>query len=226
MIESGMGLPHSKTLARGPKCNYFREVLECDNPMPFWIYATSPTTWLLPVEFVPLASDCCRHLNCGMEFSINQIIRDEVPDLLELVRELARFEKLEHEVEATVGSLTDSLFGPKPVAGALIGRVGKELAGYALYFFTFSSFIGRPGIWLEDLYVRPEFRRQGLGRAMIETVASIGADRNCGRFEWTALNWNENALDFYRKLGAQMMNEWVLVRVNAEGLRRLGARKV
>ena len=161
-----------------------------------------------------------------MEFSIGEICRDEVPELLGLIRELAQFEKLEHEVEATAESLTESLFGPKPVAGALIGRVGGELAGYALYFFTFSSFIGRPGIWLEDLFVRPAFRRQGLGRAMIEAVARVGAERNCGRFEWTALNWNKNALEFYRKLGAKMMDEWVLVRLNSEGLQRVAARKV
>lgn len=146
--------------------------------------------------------------------------------MLELIRELARFERLEHEVEATVESLTESLFGNKPVAGALIGRMDGKLAGYALYFFTFSSFVGRTGIWLEDLYVRPEFRRQGLGRAMIEAVARIGAEKNCGRFEWTALNWNKNALDFYRKLGAQTMDEWVLVRLNAEGLRNVADRNV
>jgi GNAT superfamily N-acetyltransferase len=160
-----------------------------------------------------------------MEFSIKPITRDEVPGLLELIRELARFEKLAHQVEATAGLLSDSLFGTNSVAGALIGRVDDELAGYALYFFTFSSFIGRPGIWLEDLYVRPAYRRQGLGRAMIEAVARIGTERNCGRFEWTALNWNKNALDFYRKLGAQTMDEWVLVRMNSDGLRRVANRK-
>jgi GNAT superfamily N-acetyltransferase len=161
-----------------------------------------------------------------MEPSISQITRDEVPSLLELIHELAQFERLEHEVVATVDSLTESLFGPKPVAGALIGRVDGNVAGYALYFFTFSSFIGRAGIWLEDLYVRPAFRRQGLGRAMIESVARIGAERNCGRFEWTALNWNNNALDFYRKLGAQMMYDWILVRMNSEGLHRVANRKI
>jgi GNAT superfamily N-acetyltransferase len=159
-----------------------------------------------------------------MEFSIEPIIRDQVPGLLEMILELARFERLEHEVEATPKSLSDSLFGPNPVAGALIGRVDGEMAGYALYFFTFSSFIGRAGIWLEDLYVRPLFRRQGLGRAMIEAVAGIGAEKNCGRFEWTALNWNKDALDFYQKLGAQMMDEWVLIRMNSEGLRRVANR--
>jgi GNAT superfamily N-acetyltransferase len=161
-----------------------------------------------------------------MEFSIDQITRADVPGLLELIHELARFEKLEHEVEATAELLMDSLFGPKPVAGALIGRVGGQPAGYALYFFTFSSFIGRAGIWLEDLYVRPAFRRQGLGRAMIEAVARIGAERNCGRFEWMALNWNKNALDFYQKLGAKMMDEWVLVRLNSEGLQRVAGGNV
>jgi GNAT superfamily N-acetyltransferase len=160
-----------------------------------------------------------------MEFSVNQMKRDEVPGLLELIRELARFERLEHEVEATVEVLTESLFGPTPVAGALIARANGQIVGYALYFFTFSSFIGTAGIWLEDLYVRPAFRRQGLGTALIEAVGRIGAERKCGRFEWTALNWNKNALDFYRKLGAKTMDDWVLVRLNAEGLSRVaGAR--
>jgi GNAT superfamily N-acetyltransferase len=161
-----------------------------------------------------------------MEFLIDPIKPDEVAGLLELIRELARFERLEHEVEATVESLAESLFGPKPVAGALIARANSELAGYALYFYTFSSFIGRAGIWLEDLYVRPPFRRQGLGRGLIEAVARIGAEKNCGRFEWTTLNWNKNALDFYRKLGAKTMDEWVLVRLNAEGLKRVAGRNL
>ncbi len=147
----------------------------------------------------------------------------EVPDLLELIRELARFEKLEHAVEATVNVLENSLFGPQPAAGALLGRCDGKLAGYAIYFFTFSSFIGRPGIWLEDVYVRPEFRERGLGRGLIEAVARVGVQRNCGRYEWTALNWNEKALNFYDKLGAQKMDEWILLRMNEGQLRGLGA---
>lgn len=158
-----------------------------------------------------------------MEVSIKEITPDEVTGLLELIRELARFERLEHEVEATVESLADSFFGAKLVAGALIARANGEMAGYALYFFTFSSFVGRAGIWLEDLYVRPQFRQRGIGRALIEAVARVGAERNCGRFEWTALNWNNNALDFYRRLGAKAMDEWILLRLNADGLRRLAA---
>ena len=154
---------------------------------------------------------------------IAAIKREELPELLELIRELARFEKLEHAVEATVGVLENSLFGAQPAAGALLARCDGKLAGYAIYFFTFSSFIGRPGIWLEDLYVRPEFRRQGLGRGLMEAVARVGVERNCGRYEWTALNWNEKALDFYDKLGARKMDEWILLRMNEEQLGRLGA---
>jgi GNAT superfamily N-acetyltransferase len=156
-----------------------------------------------------------------MEFEITPAAPADVPSLLDMIRELARFERLEHEVEATVECLTDSLFGSRPVGGSLLARSGNELAGYALYFFSFSSFIGRPGIWLEDLYVRPQFRHRGLGRALIEAVAQVGAARNCGRFEWTALDWNHNALAFYRKLGARTLDDWVTLRLDAEGLRRL-----
>ena len=156
-----------------------------------------------------------------MDVAIAPVTPAEVPVLLELIHELARFEHLEHEVQATVESLQSSLFGPQAVAGALFGRCDGEIAGYAIYFFTFSSFVGRPGLWLEDVYVRPPFRKRGLGRGLIEAVARIGAERNCGRFEWTALNWNEPALGFYRGLGARVMNEWVLLRMDSEDLRRL-----
>jgi GNAT superfamily N-acetyltransferase len=154
--------------------------------------------------------------------AITPVTRAEVPALLELIRELATFEKLAHEVEATVASLENSFFGPRPVAGALFARCDGELAGYAIYFFTFSSFLGRQGIWLEDVYVRPNFRKRGLGQRLIEAVAKVGVERNCGRFEWTALNWNEPALNFYDKLGARKLDEWVLLRMNAAQLSKLG----
>jgi GNAT superfamily N-acetyltransferase len=157
-----------------------------------------------------------------MDFAIKPVTPGEVPALLELIRELARFEHLEHEVEATVESLHQALFGPQPVAGALLARGDGGLAGYAIYFFTFSSFVGRAGIWLEDVYVQPQFRKQGLGRQLIEAVARVGVERGCGRFEWTALDWNERALDFYRGLGADVMKQWVLLRVSPEGLKKLG----
>jgi GNAT superfamily N-acetyltransferase len=118
--------------------------------------------------------------------------------------------------------LHQALFGPQPAAGALLARTDGELAGYAIYYFTFSSFVGRAGIWLEDVYVRPAFRRRGLGRGLMEAVARVGVERDCGRFEWTALDWNEKALDFYRRLGARERKEWVLLRLDRAGLRRLG----
>ena len=156
-----------------------------------------------------------------MDITISHATPTEVPMLLELIRELARFEKLEHEVEATAESLQEALFGPQPAAGALLARVEGEAAGYAIYFSTFSSFIGRAGIWLDDLYVRPSFRQRGLGRRLIQAVAKVGAERGCGRFEWLALDWNERALEFYRSLGARVMDEWVLLRLNATELQRL-----
>jgi GNAT superfamily N-acetyltransferase len=159
-----------------------------------------------------------------MDATISPVTAAEIPDLLRLIRELAQFEKLEHELQATPELLTHALFGPQPVAGALLAQTRDEVIGYAIYFFTFSSFVGRAGIWLEDLYVRPPFRKRGIGRRLIEAVAHIGVEKNCGRFEWTALDWNENALNFYRRLGAQEMSDWTLVRMDERGLRRLAGK--
>ncbi len=160
-----------------------------------------------------------------MEFAIEQLTRRDVPVLLELIRELARFEHLEQEVEATVESLTDSLLGPQAVAGALLARSGEEVVGYAIYFFTFSSFVGRRGLWLDDLYVRPAFRRRGLGQALLERAAAIAARHRCGRFEWIALRWNQNALRFYEKLGARQLEQWSLLRMEGQGVDALLQRK-
>ena len=161
-----------------------------------------------------------------MQFTIEPVTPGELPVLLELILELARFEKLEHEVESTVPLLEKSFFGPNAVAGALLAKKGEAVAGYAIYFFTFSSFVGRKGIWLEDVYVRPDFRQQGLGKKLIEAVARVGVAQDCGRFEWTALNWNKTALDFYEELGARTLDEWVLLRLNAGGLKRLAGNAI
>ena len=159
-----------------------------------------------------------------MNFAIKPVAPTDVAALLQLIQELARFEKLEHEVEATEESLWNAFFGPQPTAGALIALCDGVEIGYAIYFFTFSSFVGRAGIWLDDVYVKPEFRRNGLGRRLIEEVARVGVQRNCGRYEWSALNWNRNALDFYKKLGAKVMDDWLLLRLDAKGMRRVAGK--
>lgn len=156
-----------------------------------------------------------------MNFAIEPVAPAQVPVLLEMIRELARFEKLEHEVRATAELLNDSFFGPRPVAGALLATCDGAAAGYAIYFFTFSSFVGRAGIWLDDLFVRPNFRHHGIGRGLIQAVARVGVERNCGRYEWSALNWNHNALDFYRRLGAQVMDDWLMLRLDSNGMKRI-----
>jgi GNAT superfamily N-acetyltransferase len=160
-----------------------------------------------------------------MDFTIRALVPSEIPSLLEMIRELARFEKCERLVEANEQTLNESFFGAEPSARALFARDGEKPAGYAIYFWTFSSFAGRRGIWLDDLYVRPEFRRGGLGKALITTVAQAGVERGCARFEWTALDWNDRALNFYRSLGAQTLDEWKLLRLEETGLKTLGTPK-
>jgi GNAT superfamily N-acetyltransferase len=154
-------------------------------------------------------------------FTINSASESDVPTLMAMIRELAEFERLAHKLEVTADSLRAALFGERPVAAALLARVDGFPAGYAVYYHTFSTFVGRPGIFLDDLYVRPEFRKRGLGRALLEAVAKIGIELGGGRFEWIALRWNENAFRFYRSLGAKVMDEWALLRMNSREVRKL-----
>jgi GNAT superfamily N-acetyltransferase len=159
------------------------------------------------------------------QFTIKPAVEADVPALLTLIRELAEFERLLHEVKTTTDDLRTAMFGERPVAAALIARVGDEVVGYAIYYRTFSTFVGRPGIYLEDLYVRPPFRSRGLGRAMLEALATISVELGGGRLEWAALDWNENALRFYRSLGANVRDEWVLLRMDGEDVRKFLERK-
>jgi GNAT superfamily N-acetyltransferase len=156
-----------------------------------------------------------------VNFTIRPACESDVRDLMRMIRELAQFETLEHELEATETSLRDWLFGGHPAAAALIATVDGMRAGYAVYFHTFSSFAGRPGIFLEDVYVRPPYRRRGLGSALLKAVARIGVERGCGRFEWIALRWNETALKFYQNLGARVMDDWVMLRMETADMREL-----
>jgi GNAT superfamily N-acetyltransferase len=157
---------------------------------------------------------------------------EDVPTLLGLFRELAEYEHLEHELRATEEQLTQALFGARPAAEALIAerpaRAGDletkaEALGYALFFPTFSSFLASTGVWLEDLFVRAEHRGEGVGRTLLEAVAVLVRERGGERLEWAALDWNEPALGFYRKLGAQTMNEWITHRLDGEALEHVAA---
>jgi GNAT superfamily N-acetyltransferase len=145
----------------------------------------------------------------------------DVPVLLEMFRELARYEQLEHLLQATEQRLGDALFGERPAAAALLAESGAEVAGYAVFFPTFSSFLAIQGVWLEDLYVRPAHRGVGVGRALLATVAAHVRTRGGERLEWAALDWNELALGFYRSIGAQTMNEWITHRLVGDQLERL-----
>jgi GNAT superfamily N-acetyltransferase len=154
--------------------------------------------------------------------TIQPAVESDVPLLLDLIRELAEFESLGHELEVTVESLHAALFGQDKVARAVIARMNGVPAGYAIFYRTFSSFVGRPGVFLDDLYVRPGCRKLGIGRALLSHVAREGTKLGGGRFEWIALRWNENALRFYHSIGASEMNQWALLRMNTHDTQVLG----
>jgi GNAT superfamily N-acetyltransferase len=139
-----------------------------------------------------------------------------------LIRDLARYEKLEHQVRGTEDDLRAHLFGPRPYAEALVCEVDGTSLGFALFFHTYSTFLGRPGLYLEDLFVLPEHRRKGYGRALILQVARLAVSRGCGRLEWSVLDWNAPAIAFYRSLGADVMPDWRICRLTSDALADLG----
>ena len=147
----------------------------------------------------------------------------DVPTICALIRELAEFERLAHEANASEEQIHDSLFGPKPGAEVIMARIGDEVAGFALFFHNYSTFLGRRGLYLEDLFVRPAYRGSGCGAALLRHLAKIAVDRKCGRFEWSVLDWNQRAIDFYKSLGAVPMDEWTIYRVTGPALERLAA---
>jgi GNAT superfamily N-acetyltransferase len=147
----------------------------------------------------------------------------DVATILEMIRELATYEKLADQVQATEELLHEALFGQRPAAEALIAERGGEPVGYALFFPTFSTFLAIQGIWLEDLYVRPQHRKGGTGRALLAAIAAKLTERGGQRLEWSALDWNDLALGFYRGLGARGMTEWITHRLIGEDLERLAA---
>jgi GNAT superfamily N-acetyltransferase len=147
----------------------------------------------------------------------------DIPLILSLISELAEYEKLPHEAVASAASLQDSLFGPKPCAEAIIARVDGEPAGFALFFHNFSTFLGKRGLYLEDLFVRQRFRGRAIGKSLLIHLAALAVERDCGRFEWQVLDWNKPARDFYERLGAKANPAWINYRMTAEALQRLAA---
>src|SRR3954469_5524731 len=142
----------------------------------------------------------------------------DVPLILSLIRALAAYEKLAHEVVATEESLRRTLFGSAPAAQVVIAEVDGQPAGFALYFFNYSPFLAKPGLYLEDLFVKPEFRGSGTGKALLLHLAKIANDRGCGRMEWSVLDWNEPAIKFYESIGARRMLEWQICRLTGPSL--------
>jgi GNAT superfamily N-acetyltransferase len=156
---------------------------------------------------------------------MSDVIRPAAPAdigaLLALMHELAEFEKLTHLFVATEESLHEALFGARPAAEALVAERDGRIVGYALFFHNFSTFLSRRGLYLEDLYVQPALRGCGLGTALLRRVAAIAVERRCGRFEWSVLDWNQPAIDFYTKMGATVMPDWRIVRITDDALARL-----
>ena len=158
-------------------------------------------------------------------FQIQPATAADVPVILQLIRELAEYERAPNDVVATEESLREVLFGPEPAAHVLIGRENGEPVAFAVYFFNFSTWLGRAGLYLEDLFVRPELRSKGYGRALLVRLAKIAHERGCGRMEWAVLDWNEPAIQFYRKLGARPMEEWTVFRLTSDGIGALATAK-
>jgi len=154
-------------------------------------------------------------------FEIRTTTEADVPVILSLIRELAEYEREPNAVVATEAGLREVLFGAKRSAEVLLALENAEAVGFAVYFYNFSTWLGRPGLYLEDLFVRPAVRGKGFGRALLERLAQIAKERGCGRMEWAVLDWNEPAIQFYRKLGAEPMNEWTVFRLTKDGIAKL-----
>lgn len=154
----------------------------------------------------------------GAAFELRAATAQDAPAIVGLIRELAVFERLEHLVQVTPEALTTHLFGPRPAAEAVVAEVDGRVVAFALFFTNFSTFLGKPGLYLEDLYVQPAHRGIGLGRALLQHLGALAVQRGCGRFEWCVLDWNENAIRFYEKMGATVLPEWRICRVTGPAL--------
>ncbi|MGI4855003.1 MAG: GNAT family N-acetyltransferase [Janthinobacterium lividum] len=163
-------------------------------------------------------------MKTALDLQIRPAEPRDVPEIAGLIRELALYEKEPQAAVATEADLLRDGFGPEPYFRCLIAEWQGQVAGFALYFFQYSTWEGRPALYLEDLFVREAFRKRGIGSALFERLAQIAVDRNCSPFQWECLNWNQPALDFYETVGAQVLREWLNLRVTGEALQQLAAR--
>ena len=160
-------------------------------------------------------------MTASKSFQIRPATLDDVPTILSLIRDLAQYERAPNEVVATEEGLREVLFGARPAAEVILALEGKMPVGFAVFFHNFSTWLGRAGLYLEDLFVRPDARGKGYGRALLVQLARIALERGCGRMEWAVLDWNEPAIQFYRKLGAAPNEEWTVFRLTSEGIAKL-----
>ena len=156
-----------------------------------------------------------------MSVEIRPAVASDLPAMMVLVHELAEYERLSHAVVATEASFEAALFGARPTAEAFVALVDGAMVGYAIYFQNFSTFVGRAGIYLEDLYVRPERRGAGIGKGLLSRVAQVAIERRCQRLEWAVLNWNEPSIQFYKSLGAEPLDEWTIFRMAPAAIAKL-----
>ena len=156
-----------------------------------------------------------------MSLTITPATEADIPTIFSFIRHLAEFEKLSHRVIGNEEKLRKTLFGPRPYAEVLIARLDNQPVGQALFFHTYSTFCAQPGIYLEDLFVEPDFRSRGIGRALLQRLAQIARERDCARLEWSVLDWNERAISFYKRIGADVLPDWRICRVDAANIDKL-----
>lgn len=161
-------------------------------------------------------------MNTQTTFAVRPAKPGDVPAIMSMIQELAVFEKLEHLVVATEAKLHEGLFGAHPAAEAMVGEEDGEVVAYALFFHNFSTFLTKRGLYLEDLYVRQSRRGKGYGTVMLKHLAQVAVERDCGRFEWTVLDWNEPAIQFYKSMGAEILTDWQICRVTGDSLAAMG----
>lgn len=158
------------------------------------------------------------------QYKVRQATSNDVPDIFNLIRALAEYEKLSHQVTGTVADLQKHLFGDRPCVESIVAESDAKIIAFALFFPNYSTFLTKPGVYLEDLFVLPEYRRRGIAKAMLSYLGKLAIDRDAGRLEWSVLDWNESAIAFYQNMGAEVLPDWRTCRVKGEALSKLGKR--